>query len=384
MKRELFRRTRARVATAIAMACVVSMTATGAAVADTTPSEHGKLAQQQIEVLLADALEAVGETEASLVEPSLRVGNLEFKTDGGTVLVQESTQDQSLIVESAGPGQNTGFGLPVEATAADGEILADGTALFSDDHVDLALQAHEDGSVRAQTIIRDEASPREFGYELDLPEGAYAEIAEDGGVDVFQTFPDETEAVLASRFEPAWAVDAKGLPVRTWYELRDKTLVQVVEHGKDSAYPVVADPFWIPAIVVVLRVASVVVKVGSKTVKYTKAPASRVVNALSSFQTLSFRTGSHTFKLDKSAMKHILERHHPQYWNGTSKTQQTFFNPNMSVNDVRNLVHGAMKQWPNTLKSRGTNARIELNGTYNNVNYKMVIDKGRVVQFYPR
>lgn len=83
-------------------------------------------------------------------------------------------------------------------------------------------------------------------------------------------------------------------------------------------------------------------------------------------------------------MKHILERHHPQYWNGTTKSQQTFFNPSMSVNDVRNLVHGAMKQWPNTLKSRGTNSRIELSGTYNNVKYKLVIDKGRVVQFYPR
>lgn len=360
------------------------MTASGAALAAPSTPELGKSKQGQVGTLLAGALEAVGESKGSLVDPSLSVGNLEFETDGGTVRVQEPEQKQSLVVGSANLGQNVGFSLPIEATAADAEILDDGTALFSDEYVDLALQAHQDGAVRAQTIIRDEASPREFGYELDLPAGAFAEVAEDGGVDVFQTFPDETESVLTSRFEPAWAVDANGAAVKTRYELRDGTLVQLVDHGKENAYPVVADPFWIPAIILIIRATSIVIKVGSKTVKYSKAPASRVVNALSSYKTLSFRTGSHTFKLDKSAMKHILKRHHPKYWDGSSKGGQTFFNPNMSVNNVRSLVHGALKQYPSTLKSNGTNSRISLQGIYNNVKYKMVIDKGRVVQFYPR
>lgn len=43
-----------------------------------------------------------------------------------------------------------------------------------------------------------------------------------------------------------------------------------------------------------------------------------------------------------------------------------------------------MKQNQSKLKSGGTNKRIQLEGTYNNVKYKMVIDRGRVVQFYPR
>jgi len=278
----------------------------------------------------------------------------------------------------------TGLGLPLEATASDAQVLADGTALFREERVDLAVQAHEDGSVRAQTVIWDSSSPDEYVYDLQLPDGVQAQLADDGGIDVLQTFDEESGSILTSRFEPAWAVDANGKPLPTWYELQDGALVQVVRHGEGTAYPVVADPFWIPAIIVGIRVAAVVLKVGSKTVKYAKAPASRVVNALSSFQTLSFRTGSHIFKLDKSAMKHILERHHPNYWNGTTKSTQTFFNPNMSVNDVRNLIHGAMKQWPATLKSRGTNTRIQLNGTYDNVKYRLVIDKGRVVQFYPR
>ncbi|GAA1980020.1 hypothetical protein GCM10009718_16090 [Isoptericola halotolerans] len=263
-------------------------------------------------------------------------------------------------------------------------ILEDGTILYEGDDIDHALAAFEDGSFRAETIIRGPAAPREIAYDITFSEGTHAEIADDGGVDVFEVFADEPAQVLVGRFETPWAIDASGTPIDTWYELDGGSLVQVVDHGVDTAYPVVADPFWIPAIVVALRVASVTIKVGSKTVKYAKAPASRAANALSSYKTLSFKTGAHTFKLDKSGMKHILTRHHPKYWTGGSKATQTFFNPNMSVTQVRSLVHGAMKQWPATLKSRGTNQRISLSGTYDGVKYKMVIDKGRVVQFYPR
>ncbi|GAA0187747.1 hypothetical protein [Glutamicibacter creatinolyticus] len=379
MNSTLFRRTRSRLLSAIAIACAVSVTATSASLAD--PSEPSQVTTQE---LLSDALVAVGETEGNLVEPTLNSEVLEFGTDEGAVFVQATEEGKSLVVGAENAEQEFSFGLPIKSAPNDAQMLEDGTAVFSDDEIDLALQTHDDGAIRAQTIIHDADAPHEFRYELGLPEGSFAEIAEDGGVDVFQSFPDENETVLTSRFEPAWAVDASGETVKTWYELHDGDLVQKVDIGEDHDYPVVADPFWIPAIIVAIRVTSIVIKVGSKTVKYAKAPASRVVNALSSFKTLSYRTGSHTFKLDKSGMKHILQRHHPKYWDGSSKSSQTFFNPKMSVNDVRNLVHGAMKQNQSKLKSGGTNKRIQLEGTYNNVKYKMVIDRGRVVQFYPR
>ncbi|MDO5682543.1 MAG: hypothetical protein Q4G46_06930, partial [Propionibacteriaceae bacterium] len=224
-------------------------------------------------------------------------------------------------------------------------------------------------------------------YELPLGEGQVARLAEDGGVDILQTFPNEgpESAVLVSRVEKPWAVDADGRSVPTRFEVEGDSITQVVQHNSTHTYPVVADPFWVPAIIIGLRVAAhVVVKVGSRTVRYAVAPASRVVNALRSFQTLSFRTGSHTFRLDKSAMKHILERHHPNYWNGTTKSTQTFFNPSMSINDVRSTVHAALQQHQATLRVRGTNARISLSGKVNGINYQMVVDQGRVVQFYPK
>lgn len=46
--------------------------------------------------------------------------------------------------------------------------------------------------------------------------------------------------------EAPWAVDADGVDVATWYEVRGTTLVQVVDHrGKNVTYPIVADPDFI-------------------------------------------------------------------------------------------------------------------------------------------
>lgn len=82
-------------------------------------------------------------------------------------------------------------------------------------------------------------------------------------------------------------------------------------------------------------------------------------------------------------MKHILQRHHPKYWNGSKTDKQTFFNPNMSVNDVKNLAHGALKQGRNKLAKNGMKST-RWEGTYNGIKYKITVDKGRVVQLYPR
>jgi hypothetical protein len=324
----------------------------------------------------ADLSEAAGAEgpEAALDAPL----DVELEQDVPVHVVQA---EDALDLVSA----STGIVLPtgVENIA----VLDDGTAVVKRTDTTLAVQTHEDGSVRAHNIIDGPDAAHRFEFPLALPDGVHARIAEDGGVDVFETVQDDNgpTSVMTGRVEAPWAVDVNGDRVPTHFELEGQTLYQVVQPVEAVAYPVVSDPFWIPAIVVGLRVgAQVLLKVGSRTVKYTKAPASRVVNALSSFRTLSFRAGSHTFKLDKSAMKHILSRHHPKYWDGTVKTNQSFFNANMSVNDVRNLIHAAMKQKASTLRSKGANTRISVSGTVNGVSYQMVISNGRVVQFYPR
>ncbi|WP_410864226.1 hypothetical protein [Peribacillus sp. SIMBA_075] len=62
----------------------------------------------------------------------------------------------------------------------------------------------------------------------------------------------------------------------------------------------------------VLTGGKYVIKYGKKVFK--KAPTSKVTNALAKYSTGTYKTGSHTFKLTKTDMKHMLTRHHPKYW----------------------------------------------------------------------
>lgn len=348
------------------------------------------IAPQPITAPVLDDTDVIHAPAGVSVDLSAAAGVEEFEAAPDAPLELELERDVPVHVVEAEDAleplsASTGIMLPTNAEEI--TVLDGGTAVVEHANTTLAVQTHEDGSVRAHNIIDGPEAAHRFEFPLALPDGAYARIAEDGGVDVFETVQDDDgpTSLMTGRIEAPWAVDANGVQVPTRFELDGQTLYQVVQPVETAAYPVVSDPFWIPAIVVGLRVgAQVLLKVGSRTVKYAKAPASRVVNALSSFRTLSFRAGSHTFKLDKSAMKHVLSRHHPKYWDGTVKTNQSFFNANMSVNDVRNLIHAAMKQKASTLRSKGTNTRISVSGTVDGVSYQMVISNGRVVQFYPR
>lgn len=142
-------------------------------------------------------------------------------------------------------------------------------------------------------------------------------------------------------------------------------------------------PFFWPLVArLVISGGKYVIKYGSKIFK--KAPKSKVTNALANYKTLTYRTGSHTFKLTKTDMKHMLERHHPKYWDGSVKSKQTFYNPDLSVNDVKNIAHTIAKNNKSTLAKKGTNATFQVEGTVNGVKYVMGITKGHIKQLYPK
>lgn len=142
-------------------------------------------------------------------------------------------------------------------------------------------------------------------------------------------------------------------------------------------------PFFWPLIArLVLSGGKYVIKYGSKVFK--KAPKSKVTNALANYKTLSYKTGSHTFKLTKTDMKHMLERHHPKYWDGSVKKDQTFYNPDLSVNDVKNIAHTIAKNKKSTLSKKETNSTFQVEGKVNGVEYVMGITKGHIKQLYPK
>ena len=62
-----------------------------------------------------------------------------------------------------------------------------------------------------------------------------------------------------------------------------------------------------------------------------KANPQKVINALKDFISVKWNFGNQNFLLDKKGMKHILERHHPEYWNGTIKNTQTFLDKSIGL-----------------------------------------------------
>ncbi|GGL43271.1 hypothetical protein GCM10007968_03970 [Sporolactobacillus putidus] len=121
---------------------------------------------------------------------------------------------------------------------------------------------------------------------------------------------------------------------------------------------------------------------GSKRV--SKANPEKVVNALTNYKSRRWTFGSAEFVLDKSGMKHILERHHAEYWDGSIKSMQTFLDENMSIDDITNIVSKVLKQNREKLIEKGTTGMYQVEGIYRRVDYVVGLNKGRVGQFYKK
>ncbi|OZD55614.1 hypothetical protein CH252_07105 [Rhodococcus sp. 06-1477-1B] len=148
---------------------------------------------------------------------------------GEPIQVQVAVDGQPLVAQ---------IELPEGASGTRGTLADDGTVVYgSASEGAVAVQTLDEGQTRIQTVIPDSAATHEFGYGM---EGFHATI-DDGGNAAFVT--NATEGALVP-VEPAWAVDANGASVQTYYEVRGDKLFQVVVPTADTAYPVVADPTW--------------------------------------------------------------------------------------------------------------------------------------------
>ncbi|MEJ7596460.1 MAG: DUF4157 domain-containing protein [Kofleriaceae bacterium] len=113
------------------------------------------------------------------------------------------------------------------------------------------------------------------------------------------------------------------------------------------------------------------------------APGQDVVNALGSFNSHRMQFGSEQFLLDKRGMKHFLERHHPQYWDGSIKVPQSFLDPKMTVDNITSAVDAIMKQNREKVIKGGTQGMFQITGEYGGKKYVVGLNNGRVGQFYP-
>ncbi|MFC8733964.1 hypothetical protein ACFT5B_16050, partial [Luteimicrobium sp. NPDC057192] len=105
-------------------------------------------------------------------------------------------------------------------------------------------------------------------------------------------------------------------------------------------------------------------------------------SALRGWRSERFQFGAESFSLDRRAMKHFLVRHHPTYWNGSTKASQSFFDASMSVDDIHHAVGSVMRQNRDRLIEIGGGID-QVEGVVDGVSYVVGVTRGRIGQFYP-
>ena len=146
------------------------------------------------------------------------------------------------ITVRTGSGTAT-IGIPEADGAHDARLIAEGVLEYdTDDGYSTVPLVKDDGQVKIATVIESSAAPDRYAYDLELPAGSTLEKNDDGSVSVLNAGGQLTALVNVP-----WAEDADGASVPTRFEIDGTTLVQIVEH-RGASHPVVADPWWIPAL----------------------------------------------------------------------------------------------------------------------------------------
>lgn len=104
--------------------------------------------------------------------------------------------------------------------------------------------------------------------------------------------------------------------------------------------------------------------------------------ALRNWQSQRFQFGNSTFQLGRSGLTHVLERHHPTYWDGSVKAGQSFFDESMSIYDVQAAIGDVARQNREQLARIGAGWG-QVQGSVNGVDYVLGVSRGRIGQFFP-
>ncbi|MEV7914952.1 hypothetical protein [Streptomyces griseus] len=201
-------------------------------------------------------------------------------TERGSVTVSTPTSAEKPVSVAASDGSVVTMALPAAIDTA-GVTSAAGTTVYPNAaaHVDLAVQATVDGGARALVTLKNAAAPNTQRFDLGLPDGASLVADGDGGYDIV-TSAGGAGLVPRGHIDAPWAKDANGDAVPTSYSLDGNTLVQTVETGPDTAYPVVADPHYtwgiITGTVYFNKKETKLLAVGGTSVSWLPNPAAKV------------------------------------------------------------------------------------------------------------
>lgn len=105
-----------------------------------------------------------------------------------------------------------------------------------------AVQDTGGGSFRALLYLTSSQAPSDYRFELS--DGFTATPHPDGGLLV-----RDARGTVVGRFARPWATDAGGAPLITRYLATGSTVTQIIETTPGTSFPVVADPWWIPILI---------------------------------------------------------------------------------------------------------------------------------------
>ena len=154
-----------------------------------------------------------------------------------------------------------GMQLPEEVSNSEAAMTSNGTVVFTSDceNVDVLVQMLEDeqggfvfSGIRAMMLIKDITAPTRYDFTFELPEGASL-ITSDAYKKTYYpndndwigdnlVFVIDKEGEILSTIDEAWAKDANGELVKTFYEINGNVLTQVVNFSAENAFPIIADP----------------------------------------------------------------------------------------------------------------------------------------------
>ena len=111
--------------------------------------------------------------------------------------------------------------------------------------------------------------------------------------------------------------------------------------------------------------------------------AQKLDNALSDYDTRRYMIDNRAFQLDKSGMRHILERHAPEYWNGETKRTQTFLPRGTTTAQIQQMVGDVLGQNRDAIIAEPSESDWDLFGTSGGVRYNVTTYQGRVARLVP-
>lgn len=174
--------------------------------------------------------------------------------DGYDVIVDIPKDGNNAVVMDDGEKEKIGMYLPEEASTSKGVLTENGTIIYNNEEksVTVGVQPLQEMTnnvsfegVRTTITIADSTASKEYEFAYDLPAGYKLVTAADYLGDEYDTgevYIVDQENIITTIIDPAWAKDANGNDIETYYKVNGNTLVQVVNFDEDTAFPVVADP----------------------------------------------------------------------------------------------------------------------------------------------